>query len=91
MLRRMKGFCEPDVYNELRVKYDFSSFEIFRKNRNRGDIELDSQLPDQKRRNFGGGIAANMLSNKIVKDSQRMNFDTQATQIHKTDFYKGPS
>ena len=67
MLRRMKGFCEPDVYNELRVKYDFSSFEIFRKNRNRGDIELDSQLPDQKRRNFGGGIAANMLSNKIVK------------------------
>ena len=47
MLRRMKGFCEPDVYNELRVKYDFSSFEIFRKNRNRGDIELDSQLPDQ--------------------------------------------
>lgn len=90
MLRRMKGFCEPDVYNELRVKYDFSSFEIFRKNRNRGDIELDSQLPDQKRRNFGGGIAANMLSNKIVKDSQRMDFDTQATQIHKTDFLQGP-
>lgn len=90
MLRRMKMVCQPDVYNQLRAKFDFSSFEISRKNKYQSEIELESQLPDQKRHHLSDRVATNLMSKTIVKDSQRVNFDTQMNQNQERGSVKGP-
>ncbi|EMG50274.1 hypothetical protein G210_4691 [Candida maltosa Xu316] len=75
MLQRMKMVLDQKTYNELREQYDFTKFEINRRDKQRNKIDLDSQLPGSKRPKLERSIE--LISNKIVIDLSEEEFDTQ--------------
>ncbi|RCK57914.1 hypothetical protein Cantr_06880 [Candida viswanathii] len=83
MLDRMREFCGPlgGAYKEFRASYDFGSFEIRNRDKQKNYIEVESQMGARKKpRLDDGGAASKLLFNKKAPDSQKVNFDTQLTQ-----------
>lgn len=85
MLFRMKSFCTPNKYDELRADYNFGLFEIEMKDKEKDRIEMEGPLESQKRprlndnRNTADG-ASEILLNKMVPDNERARFGPQSTQ-----------
>ncbi|KAK6873341.1 hypothetical protein K6H11_002296 [Candida tropicalis] len=97
MLYRMKQFVSHNTYNELRETYKFGSYEIKTRDKEKNNIEMESQLRDHKRLCLKNSSdtssgASKLLFNRMAPDSQMANFDSQSTQkpaheLLSSDFY----
>ena len=97
MLYRMKQFVPHNTYNELRETYKFGSYEIKTRDKEKNNIEMESQLRDHKRLCLKNSLdtssgASKLLFNRMAPDSQMANFDSQSTQkpaheLLSSDFY----
>lgn len=85
MLYRMKSFCTPNKYDELRTGYNFGPFEIKTKDKQKNRIEMEGPLENQKRPRLNDNVntvdsTSETLSNKMVPDIQRTGFGPQSAQ-----------